>query len=168
MLAHLVALASVATVAFAAQATTTNYNDGTLGACGCGTTFNSLSGVYTAAGSPSIFGSGTWCGSGCGKCYTLSSTGVSPPGQGTGSKTPSSILVVVTNLCPNAGNANWCPVAGSVNAYGYSAHFDINSGSGNGGFGSLGWNNPIVTYNAVACPTSVSSLYTKAKCQCAA
>lgn len=81
---------------FAAQATTTNYHDGTLGACGCGATLNSY--TYTAAGSPSIFGSGTWCGSGCGKCYQLTSTGTAPSGQGTGGGAGHSIVVMVTNL----------------------------------------------------------------------
>lgn len=47
-------------------------------------------------------------------------------------------MVVITNLCPYSGNENWCPSSGN-NAYGYSAHFDINSLSGNGQFNSLGW-----------------------------
>ncbi len=46
---------------------------------------------------------------------------------------------MITNLCPYAGNENWCPNAGSSNAYGYSAHFDIDNASGGGGFTSLGW-----------------------------
>lgn len=81
---------------FAAQATTTNYHDGTLGACGCGTLLNSY--TYTAAGSPAIFGSGTWCGSGCGSCYQLTSTGTAPSGQGTGGGAGTSIIVMITNL----------------------------------------------------------------------
>jgi len=163
MFSKLVTLFALISATFAAEATTTNYNDGTLGACGCGTKLNSY--TYTAAGSPSIFGSGTWCGSGCGKCYTLTSTGTAPPGEGTGGKAGSSIMVIVTNLCPaEAPNTNWCPPAGQNNAYGYSAHFDINSASGNGGWSSLGWNNPIVDYSEVSCPSSVLSAYSGCEC----
>jgi len=166
MLARVLAIASLATAAFAASATTTHYHDGTLGACGCGTVFNSASYIYTAAVSPLLFGgTSTWCGTGCGKCFTLTSTGTSPPGQGTGGGAGKSIMVIATNLCPHAGNENWCPVAGQNNAYGYNAHFDIDSGSGNGGWNSLGWNNPIVTYTQVACPSAATSLYRSCQCK---
>ncbi|KAG8996462.1 hypothetical protein FRB94_008258 [Tulasnella sp. JGI-2019a] len=166
MLLQALSLAGFASGAFAALATTTNYYDGTLGACGCGTVFNSY--IYTAAGSQALFGSGTWCGSGCGNCYVLTSTGTSPPGEGTGSAVGSSIMVAITNLCPYAGNENWCPNVGSTNAYGYGAHFDINTASGNGGWSSLGWNNPIVDYEPIACPSPLPTLYANAAtCECA-
>ncbi|KAG8874077.1 hypothetical protein FRB98_008662 [Tulasnella sp. 332] len=165
MLLKTLSIAGFVSAAFAGTATTTNYYDGQLGACGCGTVFNSY--VYTAAGSQALFGTGTWCGSGCGNCYVLTSTGVSPPGQGTGSAVGSSIIVAVTNLCPNAGNANWCPNIGGTNAYGYTAHFDINNASGNGGWSSLGWNNPIVNYQPIACPSPLPTLYANAAtCEC--
>ncbi|KAG8874078.1 hypothetical protein FRB98_008663 [Tulasnella sp. 332] len=137
MLVKTLSLSAIASVAYAATATTTNYYDGQLGACGCGTVFDPY--VYTAAGSQALFGSGTWCGSGCGNCYVLTSTGVSPPGEGTGSAVGSSIIVAITNLCPYNGNEVWCPNTGNTNQFGYGAHFDINNESGNGGWAALGW-----------------------------
>lgn len=92
--------------------------------CACATTFsvgkvvrsanleNAQSGgngLYTAAASTSLFGSATWCGSGCGTCFKLTSTGSAPSGQGTGGAAGSSITVMVTNLCPYNGNEKWCP-----------------------------------------------------------
>ena len=99
------------------------YYDGQMGACGCGTGDSSpfswqqgiSSGVYTAAASQAIFGSdgSTWCGSGCGKCYKLTSTGNAPcSGCGTGGASGQSIIVMVTNLCPYNGNQQWCPNPG--------------------------------------------------------
>ncbi len=99
------------------------YYDGQKGACGCcPASGNSAfswqagisSGVYTAAASPAIFGgSSTWCGSGCGTCFKLTSTGSAPcSGCGTGGASGQSIIVMVTNLCPHAGNEQWCPNAG--------------------------------------------------------
>lgn len=71
------------------------------------------SGFYTAAGSNALFAgsnaSSTWCGSGCGTCYKLTSTGSSPSGEGAGGVDGQSITVMVTNLCPYSGNQNWCP-----------------------------------------------------------
>lgn len=94
-----------------------------MGACGCGTGDNDpfswqlgiASGVYTAAGSQALFGSGTWCGSGCGTCYKLTSTGSSPCSTcGSGGDAGESITVMITNLCPYNGNQQWCPNAGYV------------------------------------------------------
>ena len=52
------------------RATTTNYCHNTKGACGCGEGMNHWQrNTFTAAGSSEIFGKGSWCGSGCGKCY---------------------------------------------------------------------------------------------------
>jgi hypothetical protein len=98
-----------------------------MGACGCGSSSGSMftwqlggSGFYTAAGSAALFGSGTWCSSGCGTCYQLTSTGSAPCSScGTGGDEGQSITVMVTNLCPYNGNAQWCPETGSTNEYGY-------------------------------------------------
>lgn len=78
-------------------------------------------GVYTAAGSPALFDTAksgsSWCGGGCGTCYKLTSTGTSVT---KGDEAPGrSIVVMLTNLCPNGGNEQWCPAAGSKNAYGF-------------------------------------------------
>lgn len=142
------------------------YYDGTEGACGCGTSSNSPfswqlsgSGFHTAAGSPALFGSGSWCGSGCGKCYQLTSTGAAPSGQGNGGASGQSITVMVTNLCPTAGNAQWCSPAGSANSYGYDYHFDIMAQS------EVFGDNPVVDFEEVTCPGAASTDY--AQCQCA-
>jgi len=154
----------------AGQATTTHYFDGQVGACGCGTTSGQMfswqegisSGVYTAAASQAIFSSSgaTWCGSGCGLCFQLTSTGNSPCSTcGTGGGAGQSIIVMVTNLCPHNGNEQWCPAVGGVNQYGYSAHFDIMSN------GNFIWDNSVVNYTQVSCPGAASSDF--AQCQCA-
>jgi endoglucanase len=65
------------------------------------------SGVYAAAASQAIYDSGgkSWCGSGCGNCYKLTSTGKAPcSGCGSGGAADQSIIVMVTNLCPHSGN----------------------------------------------------------------
>jgi len=147
-------------------ASTTRYWDGNTGACGCGTgNSDPFSWQYTkptAAASAPIFGSATWCGTGCGKCFRLTPTaiGASPLGSGATSTTP--IVAKVTNLCPYSGNEEWC--AYDVNSYGYDAHFDLMDYNMNGLVSSLGWNNPEVTYEEVDC---ASNGYTDWECQCA-
>lgn len=41
------------------------------------------------------------------------------------------ITVMITNLCPAQGNAQWCSVP---DQYGFGAHFDIMSQAGPGGW----------------------------------
>ncbi|KIN08131.1 glycoside hydrolase family 45 protein [Oidiodendron maius Zn] len=162
--------ASVSSV-LALQATTTRYYDGLKGACGCGPAsgnnmfgwqLSPASGVYTAAGSQALFDTSglSWCGSGCGKCYSLTSTGNAPCSScGTGGAAGETIIVMVTNLCPYNGNAQWCPQPGGTNQYGYSYHFDIMAQS------EVFGDNPVVDFEEVACPSSVASDYQQ--CQCA-
>lgn len=100
------------------------YYDGQEGACGCGTSAGAFgwqtgiaSGAYTAAGSQALFdaanSASSWCGAGCGTCYQLTSTGAAPYAAcGTGGVSGQSITVMVTNLCPYNGNAQWCPQVG--------------------------------------------------------
>ncbi|KAF3768848.1 family 45 glycoside hydrolase [Cryphonectria parasitica EP155] len=140
---HLLLLAASSVAAQSGQATTTTGGNG----------------FYTAAGSAALFGSGTWCGSGCGKCYNLTSTGNAPSGQGTGGDSGASIVVMVTNLCPYAGNEAWCPNSGASNEYGYQYHFDIMAQS------PVIGDNPIVNFAEVSCPSAASSDF--AQCQCA-
>lgn len=147
-------------------ASTTRYFDGQMGACGCGTgNTNPFSWQWTkptAAASAPIFGSGTWCGSGCGKCFKLTPTaaGASPDGTGAPDLTP--LVVKVTNLCPYSGNENWC--AYDVNSFGYEAHFDLMDYNMAGVVSSMGWNNPEVTYEEVDC---AANGYIDWQCQCA-
>jgi hypothetical protein len=80
---------------------------------------NPVEGFYTAAASPSIFGDGAavygWCGSGCGRCFLLTSTGEPPcDGCGLGGRQGERILVMVTDLCPIGGNERWCVGDGYV------------------------------------------------------
>jgi hypothetical protein len=94
----------------------------------------SIPSTSTHSASQAIFDQAnkSWCGAGCGLCFQLTSTGKSPCSTcGTGGASGQSIIVMVTNLCPNNGNAQWCPAVGGTNQYGYSAHFDIMS---NGNF----------------------------------
>jgi len=149
-------------------ASTTRYWDGQMGACGCGTG-NSAPFAFqweklTAAGSAPIYGSGTWCGSGCGKCYKLTPTavGATPQAASSGATSTKSYIAKVTNLCPYAGNEQWC--AYDINTYGYDAHFDLMDYNMNGLVSQMGWNNPEVTYEEVDC---VASGYTDWNCGCA-
>jgi len=106
-------------LALSGKATTTRYCDDTKGACGCGAGMNNWQRTtFTAAPSYPIFGSGSWCGSGCGKCYRLTNEGFSPEGKG-GPK-GDSIEIMVTNFCPDFG---WCQP--HPNKYGYNYHFDL-------------------------------------------
>ena len=134
--------------------------------------------VFTAAGSQTLFGgSGSWCGSGCGKCYQLTNVGsIAASGQGGCTGAGDTITVMVTNLCPANGNEQWC--SQPSNQFGYGAHFDIMSKDGPLGwskslFGRFNWrvsltfrlDNPVVRYKEVTCPGSLNSDY--ATCQCA-
>jgi len=147
-------------------ASTTRYWDGQKGACGCGSAdTNPFSWQWTkltAAASAPIFGSSTWCGSGCGKCFKLTPTAVGASPIGAGATTTNSVVAKVTNLCPYSGNEQWC--AYDVNSYGYDAHFDLMDYNMDGLVTAMGWNNPEVTYEEVDC---ASNGYIDWGCQCA-
>jgi len=147
-------------------ASTTRYWDGQMGACGCGTgntsPFSWQWTKPTAAASAPVFGSGTWCGSGCGKCFKLTPTAIGASPEGTGAPALTPLVVKVTNLCPYQGNEAWC--AYDVNSFGYEAHFDLMDYNMNGLVSGMGWNNPEVTYEEVDCATNG---YTDWNCQCA-
>ncbi|BFZ54077.1 hypothetical protein PYCC9005_001108 [Savitreella phatthalungensis] len=141
-------------------ATTTRYFDHQKGACGCGGPGEIMAEwqkgyaekmVYTAAGSPALFGPGTWLGPGCGFCYELTAKAAVDGGsQGKGAATGTKITVMVTNLCPTNGNEQWCPTPPAKNKYGMSAHFDIMLQDPQ--VGSIPWDNPIVDYKLIQCP----------------
>jgi hypothetical protein len=147
-------------------ASTTRYFDGNMGACGCGTGDTSPFAWQwtkpTAAASAPIFGAGTWCGNGCGKCFKLTPTAIGASPEGTGAPDLTSLVVKVTNLCPYSGNENWC--AYDVNSFGYEAHFDLMDYNMAGVVTSMGWNNPEVTYEEVDC---AANGYVDWQCQCA-
>ncbi|KAK4072898.1 uncharacterized protein Triagg1_5575 [Trichoderma aggressivum f. europaeum] len=94
----------------------------------------------------------SWCGAGCGKCYQLTSTGEAPCSTcGKGGAAGQSIIVMVTNLCPNNGNAQWCPTVGGTNQYGYSYHFDIMAQN------EIFGDNVVVDFEPVVCPGQATS-----------
>ncbi|KAK1249601.1 hypothetical protein MKX08_009604 [Trichoderma sp. CBMAI-0020] len=146
------------------------YYDGQEGACGCGGANGGAAfpwqlgisnGVYTAAGSQALYDTAgaSWCGAGCGKCYNLTSTGEPPcTSCGTGGVAGQSIIVMVTNLCPNNGNAQWCPTVGGTNQYGYSYHFDIMAQS------EVFGDNVVVDFEPVACPGQATSDWQQCIC----
>ncbi|KAL3436985.1 RlpA-like double-psi beta-barrel-protein domain-containing protein-containing protein [Aspergillus tetrazonus] len=167
-------VASVATLvapALAALATTTHYSDGLQGACGCGNkigtydwSYGIANKVYTAAANQALFDSGPndathWCGNGCGKCYRLTSTGVSTCETcGAGGEQGKSIVVMVTNLCPFKGNERWCPNPGQLNPHGYAYHFDIMGGAGVFG------DNVVVEFEEVPCPGDAAFKWKACEC----
>jgi len=148
-------------------ATTTRYWDNYKGACGCGTgTGNGKPyawqyQIITAAASNSMFGSGTWCGSGCGKCYSITPTGGFVDGQGSKPSNLKSQVMMITNLCPAQYNKQWCT---SPNQYGYTAHFDLMDQNMNGVIKNLGWNNVEVYYHQIPCPATQLANWKKCEC----
>jgi hypothetical protein len=170
-----------------------NHSRNPRGACGCGTSSGPYSwqlggsGLYTAAGSQALFGDVTWCGEYCGACFELTSTGSSPCSTcGTGGAAGQSVTVMITNLCPYNGNAQWCSNNGSVcllflplfvsttrwdghrltsrrensstNAYGYKYHFDIMAKS------AVFGDNPVVNFQQVTCPSAATTDYKQCVC----
>lgn len=117
--------------------------------------------VYTAAASQALFDTNgaTWCGGGCGKCYNLTSTGSSACSScGSGATAGTSIIVMVSNLCPYNGNEKWCPNVHQTNDYGYSYHFDIMAES------EVFGDNAVVEFEPVACPGAATSDFETCEC----
>ncbi|XP_021368772.1 endoglucanase-like [Mizuhopecten yessoensis] len=139
---------------------TTNYHDSFKGACGCGhgnTPFRWNQDHYVAAASQMFFDSGrkTWCGSKCGHCVKLTTTGGFVDGHGKSTGEGQSKVFMVTNLCPAVSpNMAWCaqptpPWEGGQNTFGYAYHFDLENGGGQ--VSRLGWDNPEVTVDEIDC-----------------
>lgn len=141
-------------ISLSGKATTTVYCDHGETACGCANKW--AMSTFTAAGSDSIFGHGGWCGSGCGKCFKLTSLGYAPDGSGGGRK-GDSIIVQVTDECPSGGE--WCTVP---NKYGFTYHFDL--ADCNRQISSRGWDNPVVEFIEVPCSAAQSQQYKSCEC----
>ena len=96
-------------------ASTTRYSDTSKGACGCGVgqgvgvAYSWQYQIMAAATNTPLFGEGSWCGSGCGKCYALTPTGGSIDGQGTAPANLKTRIVMVTSFCHPQYNTQWCP-----------------------------------------------------------
>ncbi|KAK0199848.1 endoglucanase V-like protein [Desarmillaria ectypa] len=82
---------------------------------------------YTAAMNQLAFGSASGLGAGdaCGRCFAL--TGSADPYSTSYTGPFNSIVVKVTDLCPAAGNEQWCGQSQSslTNSFGMPFHFDI-------------------------------------------
>ena len=158
--------------------------------CGCNTTQNGasvLSDWYNAAANDTLFGVDTSktaeadrnCGSGCGRCFELTTTGNRADNNTWGTKPTENqkIKVVVTNMCPNDSN-KWCPRPGTTNGdfistnFGgtgaYEYHFDLQNSfpDGSGSWaGCEGTNcNAEVQFQEIECPDCVKTAL-KANCK---
>ncbi|KAK7476240.1 hypothetical protein BaRGS_00032516, partial [Batillaria attramentaria] len=97
-------------------ASTTRYNDGHRGACGCGppasdNPFQWNVHDLTTAPNQKFFDSGgdsQWCGAKCGRCVKLTPTGGFVQGEGSAPPNHQSHIFLITNDCPIAENRHWC------------------------------------------------------------
>ncbi|KAJ3890482.1 endoglucanase V-like protein [Lentinula edodes] len=82
---------------------------------------------FTAAINQLAFGSvpGLGAGDACGRCFAL--TGAADPYSPAYTGPFNSIIVKVTDMCPVAGNEQWCGQTTSdpINSFGTEFHFDI-------------------------------------------
>ncbi|CAL1547149.1 unnamed protein product, partial [Lymnaea stagnalis] len=157
-------------------ASTTRYDDGHRGACGCGPPNSdqpfawNLNDLVTAP-SQKYFDNGgdkQWCGGNCGKCVKLTPTGGFVPGLGQAPRDTNAHIFMVTNDCPINDNREWCgqsgkPGTSKSNTHGYEIHFDLqnhNSQITN----RLGWDNPEVTWESVACPSDFVNKWHQCEC----
>jgi len=156
-------------------ASTTHYDDGHRGACGCGpsggdTPFDWNLSELVVAPNGKYFdngGSKDWCGHNCGKCVELTPTGGFIDGQGQAPTSHSPHIFMVTNDCPANGNQYWCGQAGKpgtnhVSRNGYEVHFDLQNRQGQASH--LGWDNPEVTWKEVNCPSHFQNLWNQCEC----
>jgi len=163
-------------------ASTTWYEDRTLGSCGCGTPgdnwvdddYWTLTGWTAALNNVNLdpeHPEAGWCPSGCGRCYELCTTGgttntdsrIAEPGQ--------CKVFKITNRCSDgwgqprpdwcSQNIPWhecaehpekCRQDRGTNMFGYSAHFDLQDAHRQIQV-DLGWDNPEVTFEPVSCET---------------
>jgi len=156
-------------------ASTTRYNDGHRGSCGCGppnsdTPFDWNMALYVTAPSQKYFdygGDRTWCGAKCGRCVKLTPTGGFVDGNGGPPSNHAPIIFMVTNDCPIQGNEYWCGINGKpgtnqVSRNGYEVHFDLQNNRQQ--MQNRGWNNPEVTWEEVNCPGDYAHHYTQCEC----
>ncbi|GAW00966.1 endoglucanase V-like protein [Lentinula edodes] len=103
---------------------------------GCGSPACGISASgYTAAINQLAFGSSPGLGAGdaCGRCFQL--TGTADPYSPSFTGPFKSIVVKVTDMCPAAGNQQWCGQTSSntLNSFGKEFHFDICEDTGGAG-----------------------------------
>jgi len=106
------------------QYSTSSFENGVSGACNCKV---GILNYATAALNQFYFGVGPGQGAGpaCGKCFKLKIYG--DPYDANWCSDAYTLIVKVADLCPAAGNANWCAAtpSGPKNFGGAVAHFDI-------------------------------------------
>jgi len=149
-------------------------------ACNCGQSpwqWSNTSSYYHAAVNQKLF-HGTLnpsgqpnCGTACGQCYQLSTSGTNVYNDGVGSG--STITVQIVDACYSAYD-HWCGGTGDdfKDSSNCGVHFDLMTGapgtSGQAAVGADGkvWNGggQIVYYTPVACPESLSSQYQGCTC----
>ncbi|KAK6973338.1 endoglucanase, partial [Biomphalaria glabrata] len=157
-------------------ASTTRYDDGHRGSCGCGppggdTPFAWNLNSLTVAASQKYFDDGgdkTWCGHNCGKCVKLTPTGGFVPGLGRAPSNLNPQIFLVTNDCPVQGNEEWCgqrgkPGSSQVNSHGYEVHFDLQNHNGQV-VNNLNWDNIETTWEEVGCPGDLANNYRQCEC----
>jgi len=158
-------------------ASTTWYEDQTLGSCGCGDGEKFVSDNYwtltqfTAAINCMSLDpenpNESWCPANCGQCFELCSTGASTQGM----TNPGGTCKVfkVTNRCGDGfepSHPDWCShrmsfhqcaaqpqvckKLGNTNQFGYAAHFDLQDFHRQITKG-LQWDNAEVTFERVSC-----------------
>ncbi|CAL1547148.1 unnamed protein product [Lymnaea stagnalis] len=156
-------------------ASTTRYDDGNRGACGCGppnsnTPFAWNLEDYVTAPNQKFFDDGgdkQWCGHNCGHCVKLTPTGGFVPGKGQAPHSLNAHIFMVTNDCPIVGNQEWCGQAGKpgtnhANSHVYVIHFDLQNHKSQ--IAALGWDNPEVTWESVACPAGRVAHWHQCEC----
>ncbi|EPQ56593.1 endoglucanase V-like protein [Gloeophyllum trabeum ATCC 11539] len=109
---------------------------------------------YTAAMNQLSFGAGPGAGAGdaCGRCFAL--TGTADPYSPSYTGPFHTIVVKVTDLCPVAGNQEWCgqTTSNPNNQHGEPVHFDICEDTGGAGaFFPSGHGALTGTYREVSC-----------------
>lgn len=149
-------------------------------ACQCGEApwqWSGSQGFYHAAVNQKLFGGKLNgggqpnCGTACGQCYELSTSGTNTYADGVPSG--STLTVQIVDACYSAGD-HWC--GSTADDYKDSSkcgvHFDIQTGPpGSAGIAPVGsdgnvWNGggQIVYYTPVACPGSLQSQYQGCTC----
>lgn len=142
-------------------------------ACQCGQEawqWASSPGVYNGAVNQKLFqgklngGGQPNCGSACGGCYELSTSGFNAYNGGVGSG--SSIIMQVVDACYSAGN-EWCGSTSDdfKDSSDCGVHFDIQTGPpGSAGVAAVGkdgktWDHggQVVYYRKTSCPSNLSS-----------
>ncbi|KAL2039830.1 hypothetical protein N7G274_007230 [Stereocaulon virgatum] len=114
----------------------------------------------------------TNCGSGCGTCYQLMTSGYNYYEGDTTTSGSMMTLNIVDSCWAGDGSSAWCPStqAGFTDQAGCGVHFDVmTAGPGFGASGPIGndgqsWDSPIVYYKKVLCDSTFSRDFQQCTC----